>query len=374
MSIISLDGQIYLDLKIDDQDLRTQTNFLDSAYIIESVSSLIPTMAMVINDEADTLVNDFKIMDGNKFTMVLGTSQTELAENYPLNFRLFSFKGNRYQAGYKYAISGIFDSPRFTQDAPQKVYKGGSADALSSLASDCGIDFEAGSKTSDYQTWLNAGETMSLFARRIAQHSHKENGLMQLCLLANNTLMYQDVIEAVNRTNVQYKFVTNQSDQSEDSFLMTDWSPSSRAGFFNSWINYGYNLIEPSLDGVQHFNNEISLSTGYSLPSVNQQVTDMVEISRTDYAPIDCGNTHDNYWKAFHNNLRLSGLFNQSLICMVPAVTNLSPLEPVQVEIYNANTARPNNYSGTYIISAKKSLIKGTRYVEIFELLRPGVM
>jgi hypothetical protein len=213
---------------------------------------------------------------------------------------------------------------------------------------------------------------LSTFARKVAKHSFLSDGLMQLCCYADNTLVFVDVLAALNKKS-EYRFVSSEvADSPEQTWMMNDWIPSSSAGFFNSWLNYGYSFVECKLDGIASEHSSIQLNTGYANSSVSDSVTGMIDVARRDYAPIDCGNTHEHYWEAYHANMRRAALFNQCLKTIIPTVTNLNPLECLLAECYNSNSGKLNNHSGKYLVSAKKTIVRGTKYAELFELLRPG--
>jgi hypothetical protein len=376
MSILALKDQLYVDLMIDETDFPTMTNFMDEICIIENIGSLVPTFSMIVNDSEDVFMDALSLTDGNLFSVVLGRDISEVSgdnANQSKNFRLFSHKAKRYQTGYKYAISGIFDAPKFTVETRQMEFEGTTDSVLKKLAEMAGIDY-TGTTTQDNQVWLNVSDPCSVFARKLAQHSYLPEGLMLLCLASDNTLIYKNVLDLLNQTPTNF-FSSTETDTSRanGAHVLSDWELGSTAGFMNHWLNYGYLLVEPTLEGVNSTYNGITLSTAGNFVAINSDVSSAVEQARTDYTPIDCGNTHPRYWQAFHANLRRMGMFTQKLICIVNDVTNINPMETIDVTIYNAATGRPSPVSGVYLVTAKKTLIKSTRYAEIFELTRPSV-
>lgn len=379
MSLIALQDQLYLDLKIDSKDFPAMTNFMDEVAIVENVGSLVPTFSMVVNDSEDVFMDSLSLTDGNKFSMILGKDISEVSgddANKSKNFRLFSYKARRYQTGYKYHISGIYDAPKFTVESKQQCLTGSTNTVLGILAKEAGLDYE-GTATVDSQEWYNVSDTGSVFARKIAQHSFTPNGLMLLCLSSNNILYYKNVIDILNQAPKHSFSSVEESKQSTSfdgkTFVLADWEIGSTAGFMNHWLNYGYVLNEHLLDGSDKKHDSISLATSGNFVAINADVSENIEQARADYALIDCGNTHPNYWLGFHANLRRIGMFTQRIIVIVNQVTNLNILETADVSIYNSLTGKPSPICGTYLVTAKKTIIKGTRYSEIFELLKPSV-
>jgi hypothetical protein len=371
MSIISLDGQIFAEIKIDDLDLPSGLpNFLEEMSIIENVAG-VPVLTMTVNDSEGIISENIPLTDSNKISVVLATDLNELEENKYMDFRLFNWKGIQHQKGFRYSLNAIYDNHKFITEVLSKSYTGSSDYVLQQLAEHCGLDFVGSDSCIDSQTWLNFSDTLSTFARKVCQHSFIQNGCMSTTITAQGDLIYKDIIKAING---EEDSVFDSSMSDEDTFLIQEFSPSSSAGFMNAWLNYGYISVEDFLTGENQVYDAVTLtSTSGGSAVINQDITDSIKAVRRDYIIQDCGNTHSKYWKTYHNNLRILGLFSQRVVFLVDKMTNLSPLDVVKLNIINPNTGKPTTYSGKYIIGAKKTMIKGTKYAEIFEVYRNTV-
>lgn len=372
MSTISLDNQLFMEIKIDDKDIPTSlVNFLKQAYVIENVGFQAPALVLELNDSIGVFSNTIPITDGNKITITLGDSPSSLKENYSMDFRVFSWSAKQYQEGLTYTIHCIFDNYAYIKNVKQMALKGPSQDVIKTIAEDCNIDFICTDQCSDTQTWLNFSDTLAMFASNIAKHSLSPKGCMVLALTAVNDLLYVDIVKAL-ASDAEAVFTSGEL-TNEASFLIREFSISSDAGFYNSWLNYGYIGVEDLLTGVSKEYRGLEYTTFDGLLPINSDVSESIQSVRKDYYPQDCGNTHSKYWLAKNNNIRILGLFSQKIVILVDKATNISLLAVVEVKLFNTATHEPLKYSGKYIVGAKKTLIKGTKYAEIFELYRPTV-
>jgi hypothetical protein len=376
MSAITLENELYADIKLDNKDIPgSAPNFLEELSIIENVAA-VPVMSMIVNDTADLFSTTSPLTDGNKFSITIGTSMTEVSENKSLDFRLFNWQGTQYQNGFKYELNAILDNHKFITDIKNAAYIGTSSSVLEQIAANCGMDYENSEICSDSQTWLNFCETQSIFTRKIVQHSYIPNGCMASAVTATNSLIYKDIVKAINGEAIAEfnNMSAIPNSDFESVHLMREYRPSSSAGFMNAWLNYGYVVVEDTLEGLNKtYTSTVLTSTSGGSAAVNTDVSSDQTASRKDYVVQDCGNTHKDYWRGYHNNIRILSLFSQKLVCMVDRVTNLSPLDVIQVKLLNAETGKSTGYTGKYIIGAKKTVIKGTRYAEFFELYRNTV-
>ncbi len=102
---------------------------------------------------------------------------------------------------------------------------------------------------------------------------------------------------------------------------------------------------------------------------VNKKLHSKVELGRTKFSAIDVGNTHDSYEAAFHQNLRLRSLYAASTAVLTPECTDLQLLDWVQFAV-DSNYGSMAAFSGMYQVMSKASILRGTDYVERFELGR----
>jgi hypothetical protein len=403
MSVIALDGQLFLDLKVDDQDLPVAgVDFLDQITMLQDVSSGIPTLTLTVNDSEGIFSDLHPLSDANKFSITIGKDKDELSSNRPYEFRLFSWKAIQYSRGLKYVIHAVLDNYKFIKKIKTKAYKGTSYKVIKEIVEDCGLDFvgdSSGDPCSDEQTWINVCDPVAIFIKKITQHSYSENGVMLACASFNGDFIYKNINNAFSESTQPYASFDSDLDSkktdntttspattsnpssiggtdfssSPDKYTMREYTTSSSSGFLNSWVNYGYKMIEDLMSGSNEEYSGVSIPSADGAASINTEISDQIEIARRDYAPIDCGNTYPKYWKAYHRNLRMLGLFSQKSTFLVDTVTNLQPLDPIDLKFYNLSTGKPNGYSGRYIVGAHKIVIKGTKYAELFEVYKMTV-
>jgi hypothetical protein len=370
MTEISLEGQVFIDLKIDDQDIPSGLpNFLQELAIIENVAG-VPVMTMTINDSQGFISENIPLTDGNKFSIVIARTLSDLKERASLDFRLFNWNAVQFQQGFTYKVNAIFDNNKFVTEVISKAYLGSTDYVLSEVAKSCDLTYESTATCADTQQWLNFSDTLSTFVRKVVQHSFLQGGCMASAISADGTLIYKDLLGSINGEPDQ-TFDSAIPDEKKDILLLQEFSPSSSAGFMNAWLNYGYISVEDFLTGKSAVYDSVTLTTtSGGSAAINSDVSSEVGSVRKDYIVQDCGNTHERYWKAFHNNIRILSLFSQKMIFIVDQVTELDLLDVVYLNIRGAADNKPTTFSGKYIIGAKKTMVKGTKYAEIFEVYR----
>ena len=107
---------------------------------------------------------------------------------------------------------------------------------------------------------------------------------------------------------------------------------------------------------------------------MNQQLSEELGVTRREVAPIDCGNVHENFIKAQHQNRRIKSTYATTVNLMVAESTGLRLFDKVDLTLASTQTYETNEvYQGSYLITAKTIAVSGAYYREKFELSSQGV-
>jgi hypothetical protein len=147
-----------------------------------------------------------------------------------------------------------------------------------------------------------------------------------------------------------------------------------KSGLVNNLFGHSQRTIDQTAK-VEH--RAVAAKVETSNLMVNSEINSTVN-PRTLFTPVDCGNTHENYHKAIHQNTRIKSLYSFSLHAAVSVITTLDLLDVIQYAAqagHNASdTVVKPSLAGAYLIVGKTTYITGGGFVyEKYELSRPGL-
>lgn len=362
---------------IDGWSLPTgQPNVIVSMEVIENVAFAVPMLKLDIMDNINVLQDELRTSSDNLIEVVLSRSTDDRTN--PIKFRLFTPRQSPAAEGYHHVLYAMYDCVPYTRGTQVKSWKDTSSNVLKSVLGDCGLtvpnDF---SSTDDKQVWVNPGLTRQIYARQLVSSGFKSaEAIMRLGVTCDGEARYVDVAEKLKsptRTIAYGDDVAFKADYTSHQLRM-----GSSGGFLDSWVGHGYNMFDPRLDGKMMKSDGIALSVD-GLAPLNMDTYGSVGAVRQDYLPFECGNTHKKYWQANHSNLRKSALLNQNVKLIIEGFTDIQLLDCVKL-IYSSmdfNMDRADSieqaHGGNYIVSAKKRVVRGNKYAEIFLLHKVGV-
>lgn len=354
-------------------------NLQASIEIIENSSFAVPCVALTLVDPKNLLEKELNLSDDNLIEVAMARDSKDNPK--PEFFRFFSKRSGVAAEGYSHTIYGIYDAVPFTKGIEIKSWKDTSSNVLRSLLGSIG--FRIGSQwddTSDSQVWINPGINRSAFAQSLVRHSFKdENGLMRLAITSEGEARFIDVLAALTKKE-KYTIVYGDSKALKGDYSTMQLKFGTSGGILGSWTGYGYDLFESRLDGKVMKSDGVALQLDGPFTPFNSDTYDSIKAVRKDYAPHDCGNVHDAYWQAFHANTRKSAMFTQTVRLIIDQTTEMNVLDVVNLRLaqmdMNIDGRRDpidESRGGKYIITAKKKLIRGTKYSEAFLLHRLAV-
>lgn len=363
--MLAITGRLSLQLFINEKEFPfDRVNALDFLHMSSSVRISLPMIHFKVLDAAKYLSKSQDLVDGA--TIVVALIHDNKKQIYP--FRLHTFRETLSSTGPAYEIDGYYDSAPYWLLSSSVHIQGTSNYALSRIATICQIKNYIGTTTADNQLWISKNKQYREFARDIVDRGYVNDlSCMQLAFDLTGSLIYKNLSE--KRTKVA-QFLT--SKYGKDSFIATDFSIHSQSGLMNSLTGYAEEVHAPSI-GTSDVFDKVQASKLTSKMMLNLDVKKAINRSRVSFCPINGGNTHTNYEKAYYQNLRLSNLFSFGLDIVTPDVTYVSLLDFVAYESRIANTNRVSAYSGEYYVTSKAIYIQGVNYFEKLELARQGI-
>lgn len=381
MGITSLIGQVAAEVLIDGHALPEQmTSAIRSIKIVENSKYLFPMVEIEIADIYNILKDELALTEENKISITLANTQGDDKETS--HFRAGKIKSSPADTGFIYRIPGILDAPQYTKGIKMKSYKGSSSTVLKKVLREAGLKISKKFKdTSDDQVWINPGLTVSTFVQQTVNHAFlSQTALLRFGVTSRGYARFVDMFELLNQ-KAEHILVYGDKIKHKGDYMIKDLQQQSVGGFFGGWVGYGYNVFEPRLDGKVMKSDGVALDLKGNYTPLNRDSYDKIDAVRQDYVPAQSGNTHDNYWAAYHGNLRKAAMFTQGAKILIEEFTDIELFDVVDIKMppmqFRGMKDRQDNAEvasgGTYVVVAKQRVIKGTKYAEFFSLLRLAI-
>ena len=389
------DNQFIFQLLVNDSsgqvDFPIDASLLAEAHIIQNNLLKVPVAELIFYDTLGIQEAQAVFGDAAPFSIALGPASDRDAIRYH-PFRVFNIPEQRdTQKGSRIKIVGYLDIPKYFRKRINQPYLGFTSEVITLLAEDAGITIEA-TQTSDRQIWLPDGRVNADFARYLCNRGWVNNiSCMELAItqtpydtLPQNTFNIPWTIRYVDITSEMKKLPKTNffnrsegptfSPQSYDYFsYVTEYDIKSTSGFMNSWLGYGNRIGQETLLGeyIEYQENDVYRTTNYL--EINRDLIDDLKVIRREVAPIDCGNTHNNFIRALHQNRRIKTLYSTQINLLVNEASPTRLLDVVDVDLMSPHSYENNEtYNGKYLVTGKTISVSGAYYREKYELEGQG--
>lgn len=360
---------------------RSMPNAVATVEVIENSAMGPPQARVHLIDPKNVLENELNLSEDNKVVVMMARNIDDGAQ--PLHFRLFRKKSGVSAEGYGHQLYCLVDAPGLVRGIENKSWKKPSSDVIKDVLTQSGltIDQEAWESTNDKQVWINPGITKIAFVNQLIAHSFKsETGLMQLGIQAERTCRFRDVFSVLQQGDAKVVVYGSPRYVREADYVTKQVKFGTAGGFLASYVGYGYDVWDSRPDGKLMKSDAVSLQMSGGFAPMNQEAYEAVSAVRKDYTPNSAGNEHDKYWQAYHANIRKRALFTQSAVIIIERTTTIQILDPVELRltpmdmnIEGRKDAIDQSRGGRYYVLAKKRIIRGTKYAELFLLQRMSV-
>lgn len=351
--------------------------------LVENASMVVPILKIEMKDVTGNF-SKTPLVDGTRLFVQIGKY-----ENGPplarMPFRVIRMPQTTGGAqGQSVRLWCAYDSPQYLYGLVRKPYKGTTFQVFDTLASELGLNGVSGVQTNDEQWWRPAHERYSTFVRKIVKHAYVDD---KSCLVhahsAAGVLFLRNLttaFESKPKLKLTEKGLTADYKKSPSSapnppeVLILSASIDSHTGTLNAKAGYGSTVYQEMLSGEGDVFNTIAAQRQSNVFGVNADVKGMLQSGvRARPAPIDCGNTHENYIKAFHQNERRKSLHSTFVDVVIDSYTSLDLFDVVELELIDRTTLGIlRAYSQNYLVWGRTRRIQGTKYYEALRLMATG--
>ena len=380
--MIIQENAIFIKLEVDGAELPNSASVIADITMTEGNGALAPALEIILNDFSGHLQDSRALTDGNLMVLTVGKSVND-TKNVTRQYRLFGMKQIQSAAGPQIKAVASYDAPNYLIGSTTESFQGTTSDIFRTIAGRCKLKYSGpedfnGRKMTDSQIWRNVCRSRAVFSSDASLHGHMDDtSAMCLMLTSLGILKYRNLMDImeVPVSKIKRSFLHN-IPPSESNACMINYSVKeakdrSISGLVNTWQNYGSTRVEHSLSGKRVDHTKIGIKTKGTYLPINDQITKTVGRVRTEYAPLDCGNTSAGYQQAMYQNLKILGLFGESLSIFVHDITDVQLLDPVIYRQANTDISIPVKNSDVYIVVGKTVIITGAKhYGERIELIR----
>jgi hypothetical protein len=364
----SVQGRIEVTILINGTEFPLDAiNTLNYLQIAWTTRTILPTFRLGVFDGRHVLDN-LDLQDGIPVSIVVK----------PLGFNSVTFNFRKYDhtktfngSGFTYEMDGYLDFPKFWTGTTLAGIRGTSSDALSSIASQCGLTFD-GVATSDSQLWMPRNRTFGEWAYAIKKRGFiSETSYMELGINPDGTMVYRDVTQL---PAPQVTLILGQFKQG--AFTAMDYMPKARSGLNNKMTGYQNTRYQQSMviaDSLSTPNSTVDIQPDTTAPLYNKTVQGLVQRGYQSYGGIDVGNTHDNYERAMYQNIRVANTYSLDVEFLVQTPTNMSLFDTFTFSVDQESNKQDAPYAGTYTTVGRSMLITGAQFAEKILGTRQGL-
>lgn len=384
--MIIIQDRVYVDILIDGKPLGGP-NLVASIALLEGAPVIAPSMVMVLNDHGGMLSKDLVLTDGNEILVTIGKSPEDL-KTVSRQYRVFNVRQLHGQAGPMLQVLGVYDAVKYTTESARDSYTGTSEQVLKLVADKCSLEYDGpqafnGRSTDDNQIWMNVAKSRGSFVQHfVAKHAYMDQySAMYAALTSLGVLRYRNIMDVVATPvdKIKYVFALNimpgdEEFAGKEVYMVNKTKEFSQAGTVNTTLNYGSTMICDGQSGVTRIEDKVDVKTGAPFLAINDQIAQTIDRAQIEYAPIDSGNTHENFYRAVYQNKKQLGLFSERLSLIVQDPTEVQLLDPVIYKQADADPNKPVRNTDIYIVIGKTVfVVGGQNYGERIELARMSI-
>lgn len=364
----SVQGRIEVSVFINNIEFPLDVlNTLNYMQIAWTTRTILPTFRLGIFDARHVLDN-LQLQDGIPIRIVIKPLGLQTVT---FNFRKYDHTKTFNKTGFVYDMDGYLDFPKFWTGTTLAGFRGTSGDALSNIASQCGLNYD-GVSTSDSQLWMPRNRTFGEWAYNIKKRGFvSETSYMELGINPDGTMLYRDVtnLPAPNKTIIlgQYQ---------QGSMTAMEYTPKARSGLNNKMTGYqntrtGQTIM--STTALTTPNSSVVVTPDATSPLYNKTVQGLVSRGYQSYGGIDVGNTHENYERALYQNIRMANTYSLDVEFLMQSPTNMGLFDTFVFTVDQETNKQDAPFAGTYTTVGRSMVVQGSQFAEKILATRQGI-
>ena len=387
---------VNFEIYINDVLLPLNLSNVESLLIVNNIYDRLPSIRLTLIDDKNIFNSMIQLYDGCKIGINIGnrtdtkvnkTKEDDLA--YSLIFSLISSPTFELHTGYtKVVLYGILNFLPYWQDRSPIAISGSSNDTIKTIMQNYGIKYK-GTKTYDNMIWHNFGKSRADFVKDITNRSFVKDGSCMLSFFRYDGTF--NLINVNSFKDVDYTLVNTGSTVDDDkSYYFTDINYRYNAGINDFTYTYKTKSYQHSFmknnDAIEIDNNNkntklqdkennlIKLTKTFAeIPNINEDDYSNINVCNNFIDSINVGNVHQNWTKAYYQNMRYRSMFNIYCEVYLPYISQIDIGDKVEIKIDSGNKDISNAYGFNYwFVEAKTLGLSVNQYTEKLLLSTTG--
>lgn len=368
--MFSTKNNVYLRLRLDGTEIDFDRVTFQHVTLRSHPHFALPTLEALLIDPSNFFTPDKMPADGMLVEVVMARAGNDAAEWVP--FRIFRPTPKNDEATVRTVrISAYFDAPKYLFDQVSKTFKGTASSVVQQVAAYCNLSAEVDASADD-QTWRCGSSTLSEFLMRVvapAAWTDQQSAYSLAYSHVSKTFKFKNLARLV-QANPKYKM--SDDINARPDYLIAESEPLTSSGLLNM-VGGGYGLVSTGYDFVK--GSVMSLS-GVEVARAGGRLAMNSKMlgsrAKQIYAPLNFGNTHENFDRAKGQNLRILSTFSQSYDVLVRGFTEVDLYDPISLSVQTIKgKAQPDDTSSsTYVAMGKAQMVTPNEYVERISLIR----
>jgi hypothetical protein len=333
-------------------------NVLNYVHIAWTTKTILPTFRLGVFD-ARHVLDKMELQDGIPISVVIKPLGMQ---SVTFNFRKYDHKKSFTGSGFTYDMDGYLDFPKYWAGTSLAGFQGTSSDALSNIASQCGMKY-SGVSTSDSQLWMPRNRTFGEWAQTIKRRGFvSTTSCMAMGVNADGSLIYRDITQL---PAPQQTIILGQYQQG--AMTAVDYLPKASSGMNNKMTGYQNTRTQQTImstSALTTSNNTVTITPDVTSPLYNTTVKGLVDRGYQSYGGIDVGNTHANYEQALYQNLRIGNSYSLEVEFLMQSPTSLSLFDTFTFAVDQEMNQQDAPYAGTYTTIGRSIMVSGAQFAE----------
>lgn len=357
-----------LEVTVNGQDLGLDPSNLSHLYVVSNINQALPSLSIGFKDDTGAALDNL-MGDGASVKVSIGNPSYHMYNG--LDFIVSGMpEVNPYSGSSNHIkFNGVLNRVKWLRKMVDKPYKGTSANVIAQLASEAGLIPDIDSAM-DFMTWLPNQTSLVSYANHVLNRSFAgEGNALVMGIMDNAKLKLKSLNTLIGNSGITL------SSNSDLGLNVLQWVTRSKAGSTNFSHGYGSTSLGLNLDGTIFEGNNVAVKLMSSATSIMSGIKDIIGDVGTRInalAPL-AGNTHDNWYKALHQNPRILSTYAFDIELITDVPTRLELLDTPTFRPYNvASNQEATSISGKYIVTAITKFIQNNRYFEKIVLTAQG--
>jgi hypothetical protein len=371
--MIAIEGQYYFKCSTGNKKDFIDAMNLKFFEIVEVSGLILPIFKLVFLTEDDLIVAS--LHEGQPLNVQFGKSVDAFEDMTLCCNKVLAHKTT--DSRHEVTVSGFLGKNNFLSQPKIKITDAKSGVEAVKEVAKSHFNWPATNVQSskDSMKWIQYNTSDRNFVFDTLMHSYVRNSVLASAICANGDLRVRDIKEDLKKKANKPDWTLSNTSKDEKALKYNPYQVQSAHGLMNTLGRYGYeiNTHTPETGEAASY-----VAKPEVVMALANEVAKNAEVEKRYFGTqMQNKNVHDNFWKAYQQNL--VGLLNLSTVKLAlplaEAYRAIKPLDIVMFRDVSMKDDKQSNelYSGLYIVSQVKRTLIGKKCVVVIEICRESI-